>query len=178
MKRILVPFLFIVCISCSENSEDIIEDNSLNEKSTEQETVQQEESEDEEPAEEENEVEEKEIDVDLPQKWILYKYLCCENVETSGDEMELTLNYYFNKDKRFERILIRENDTIEGMGDFKVIESDNGLPVYKLQFDEFDHSVHSCNSREKENLYISEEDDNILINDLRACDGPMYFYEQ
>ncbi|MCH4823754.1 hypothetical protein ML462_11290 [Gramella lutea] len=59
-----------------------------------------------------------------------------------------------------------------------MVESDNGEPVYKLQFDEFDHSIHSCTSRTEESLYISEENDDVLINDIRACDGPAYFYEQ
>ena len=177
MRRFLFLFLFIIIASCSENNEDIIEDDLLNENVTGEESVEEEQSQ-ENPSEESQSEEENEIEVDLPQKWNLFKYICCSNVEAVGENMEIEIFYAFNKDKSFKKTQIKENDTIVLEGDFYTIESDNGKPAYKLQFDEFDHSIQNCSSREKEYLSISEEDDYVLINDTRACDGPAYFYEQ
>ncbi|MCH4823753.1 hypothetical protein ML462_11285 [Gramella lutea] len=91
MKKILSLLLLIVCISCSDDSSEIVTEENTVENSDlvedKEEDVGDETAGEETDEEDQEDEQEAEIEVDLPQKWNLFKYICCASTETSGDDL-------------------------------------------------------------------------------------------
>ena len=172
MKKIISVLIIIACISCSENTEVL---NIKEAPSQDFELTEEQDAQDGVP-------EGVEIEVELPQTWKLFKMTCntSEICDTEGEEMPYQDTYTFNEDKTVLKVRIKDNDTMRIQGNFKVLETEFESYAFSIKYEgeaqpEDIDLISGCTGR-SEYLYITE-DEEILINNVSACDGPDLYYK-
>ena len=114
---------------------------------------------------------------DSSEKWELVKMTgSMVGSETTGDEMEWQEYYIFNTDGTFTKQRERNNEVAEASGTYEKETNENGL-VYKLTYSEENELVGSCSGASQEYLYY-DSDEQTLLSNWWACDGPGLYYEQ
>jgi hypothetical protein len=114
---------------------------------------------------------------ELPQEWKLVKMTgSMVNSETTGDDMSWQETYSFLENGTFTKTRInKEGDILTASGSFRIIdESEKSL---ELTYDEANDIVGSCSSQSVEYLYY-RNDENLLLSNWWACDGPGLFYKK
>ncbi len=185
IKKLFALLLILVSvISCSGDSEEIIEEEVIINKKDDTTPELADDSQNDEGGEDEGETERVEVEVDLPQTWKLYKMTCAgaETCNSEGEEMPFKDTYTFNEEKTVLKLRIKGNDTLRIQGDFKVYETEINTHEFSIEY-EGDYQVEDidlisgCFGR-SENLYLIEEDEEILKNNVSQCGGPDLYYKK
>lgn len=119
-------------------------------------------------------------DVDTPnpepqmmdQTWTLVRMAgSFEGSTQEGSAMEWQEEYRFFVDGHFNKLRMRQGDTLRAMGTFEAVEYDNDVQDYlELSFSQGTPLAGSCFGNDKELLrYLN---DTTLISTWQECDGP------
>lgn len=134
-----------------------------------------------------NEPEEKDINLDLvlkelPQEWKLVKTTGSFNdSEATGEDMAWQESYTLNSDSTFTKTrLQKDGKKLTATGTFVIGTEDNNTTSQKslkLTFDKMSTIIGSCSNEPVEYLYY-KNNDNLLLSNWWACDGPGLFYKK
>ncbi|MEO2071860.1 MULTISPECIES: hypothetical protein [Zunongwangia] len=113
---------------------------------------------------------------EFPQEWELVKITgSIPGYEITNDEIEMQEIYVFESDGSFSKTRI-ENQKETSFGGHYILSEDK--KSIQLMYDESNPIIGNCSSDENiENLYIDEEDQ-FLLNNWWACDGPGLYYQR
>lgn len=115
--------------------------------------------------------------MEYPQKWQLFKMSGgMIGSETSGENMEYQEYYLFNKDLTFVKTRIEAGTEISFEGSYSIVNQNNEQGLL-LEFNEENRLIGSCSSKPEEYLYLDKDNETLLSN-WWACDGPGLFYKQ
>ena len=183
MKKLPLVLLLLFIFSCSE-SEPIPEPETEIPAVIEKEEAVDNQGNDDGNPQETGGDEETNIEIDLPQTWKLFKVTChtSETCESTGENMPYQDTYTFNEDFTLKKLRIKDNDTLRIEGKFEVNGTEFETYAFNINYEgepaiEDIDIISSCISR-KEYLFITEEDEGILKNEVSECDGPDLYYSR
>ncbi|APS40019.1 hypothetical protein [Salegentibacter sp. T436] len=117
---------------------------------------------------------------ELPQEWKLIKMTgSFEGSDTTGEEMYWQETYSFSEDGTFTKSRTTEDgETLKASGEF-IISQEMGNPekALVLTYEEEQAIIGNCYNIPVEYLYYSN-DEELLLSNWWACDGPGLFYER
>ncbi|MBE7640205.1 hypothetical protein GUB10_07645 [Salegentibacter sp. BLCTC] len=117
---------------------------------------------------------------ELPQEWKLIKMSgSFENSETTGDDMSWQETYSFFEDGTFTKTRVdQEGESFTASGSFRIPdETQSSEKALVLTYNEANTIIGNCSSEPVEYLYY-RNDENLLLSNWWACDGPGLFYEK
>ncbi|MCB7479632.1 hypothetical protein LGQ90_00005 [Gramella sp. ASW11-100T] len=115
--------------------------------------------------------------MEYPQKWQLFKMSSSmPGSEITGEDMEYQEYYLFKKNNTFIKTRIEDGIEISFEGSFSIVNQNNEQG-FLLEFNEENRLIGNCSNKPEEYLYL-DKDNEILLNNWWACDGPGLFYEQ
>ncbi|SHF56066.1 hypothetical protein SAMN05444483_101594 [Salegentibacter echinorum] len=137
-------------------------------------------------SDDENEPQEKDMNLDLvlkelPQEWKLVKMTgSFSGSETTGDDMGWQESYIFKSDSTFTKTRLRNGKKLTATGTFVIgteYKNTTAQKSLKLTFDKESSIIGSCSNEPLEYLYY-KNDENLLLSNWWACDGPGLFYKK
>ena len=112
----------------------------------------------------------------LSQKWELFKETgSMAGAVLTGEAMEWQESYIFKTDGTFLKTRETDGKTQTASGKY-TISSQNSQQTYILEYQEENAIIGSCTPLKEYLTY--KPDENILVNDWGACDGPSLYYRR